>query len=70
MAKTQEFFAVRWIYDNTAGKISDSQYGGLPRSSTINALLNLIHKWHKSMEEMQRVIRIVFFLLLQGLRPD
>jgi hypothetical protein len=37
------------------------QYGDLPRSSTINALFNLIHKWHrKSMDEMIRVIRIVF----------
>jgi hypothetical protein len=33
--------------------------GGSPRSSTINALLNLIHKWHKSMDKMHRVIRIV-----------
>ena len=60
VAKAQESFAVRWIYDDTVGKMSDSQYGGLPRSSTINALVNLIHKWHKSMDEMQRVIRIVF----------
>ncbi len=56
----QESFAVRWIHEDTAGKISHSQYGGLPRSSTINALVNLIHKWHKSMDEMHRVIRIVF----------
>ena len=60
VAKAHESFAVRWIYDDTVGKISDSQYGGLPQSSTINALVNLIHKWHKSMDEMQRVIRIVF----------
>ena len=60
VAKAQESFAVRWIYDDTAGKISDSQYGGLPQSSTINTLVNLIHKWHKSMDEMQRVIRKVF----------
>ena len=56
----QESFAVRWIYDDTVGKISDSQYGGLPRSSTINALVNLIHKWHKSVDKMQRMITIVF----------
>ena len=60
MAKDQESFAVRWIYDDNVGEISDSQYGGLSQSSTINALVNLIHKWHKSMDEMQRVIRIVF----------
>ena len=60
VAKAQESFAVRWIYDDTVEKISDSQYGGLMRSSTINALVNLTHKWHKSMDEMERVIRIVF----------
>ena len=58
MAKAQESFAVQWIYDDTVGKISDSQYGGLTRSSTTNALVNLIHK---SMDEMERVIRIVFY---------
>jgi hypothetical protein len=39
LAKVQESFAVRWIYVDTDGKISDFQYGGLRRSSTINALL-------------------------------
>ena len=60
VAKAQASFTVRWIYDDTVGKISDSQYGGLTRSSTINALVNLIHKWHTSMDETERVIRIVF----------
>ena len=60
VAKAQESFAVRWIYDDTVGKISDSQYGGLTRSFTINAPVNLTHKWHKSMDKMERVIRIVF----------
>ena len=50
LAKVQVSFAVRWIHEDTAGKISHSQYGGLPRSSTINALVNFIHKWHKSMD--------------------
>jgi hypothetical protein len=60
LAKVQESFAVRWIYEDTEGKISDSQYDGLLRPSTINALLNLLHKWHESMDEMHRVIKIVF----------
>ena len=60
LAKIQETFAVKWMYDDTTGKISDSQYGGLPRSSTVNALVNLLHNWHKLMDERHRVIRIVF----------
>ena len=48
------------MYDDTTWKISDSQYGGLPRSSTVNGLVNLLHNWHKLMDERHRVIRIVF----------
>ena len=48
------------MYDDTTEKISDSQYGGLPRSSTVNALVNLLHNWHKLMDERHRVIRVVF----------
>ena len=71
VAKAQESFAVRWIYDDTVGKISDFQYGGLTGSSTSNALVTLlIHKWHKSMDEMQKVIRIVFLDFRKTLRPD
>ena len=49
LAKIQETFAVKWMYEDNTGKISDSQYGGVPRSSTINALVNLLHKCHKLM---------------------
>ena len=47
LAKIQETFVVKWMYEDTTGKISESQYGGVPRSSTVNALVNLLHKWHK-----------------------
>lgn len=30
VAKAQESFAVRWIYDDKVGNISDSQYCSLP----------------------------------------
>ena len=60
LAEIQETFAVKWMYDDTTWKISDSQYGGLPRSSTVNALVNLLHNWHKLMDERHRVIKIVF----------
>ncbi len=60
LGKLQESFAVKWLYKDTNGKISKSQYGGLPGSSAVLALTKLLHRWHKAMDETQRVIRIVF----------
>ena len=60
LSKIQESFAVKWINEDIQDKISDSQYGGIHGSSTVLALLNLIHKWYKAMDIPQRVIRIVF----------
>ena len=60
LGKLQEHFAVKWLYEDINGKISNSQYGGLPKSSTVLALLRLLHNWHEAMDVTQRVIRIVF----------
>ena len=59
LSKIQESFAVKWINEDIEDKIFDSQYGGIRGSSTVLALLNLIHKWYKAMDIPQRVIRIV-----------
>ena len=60
LGKLQESFVVKWFYENINGKISNSQYGGLPKSWTVLALVRLLHNWHKAMDETQRVNRIVF----------
>ena len=60
LSKIQESFAVKWINEDIHGKISDSQFGGVRGSSTVFALLNLIHKWYKAMDIPQRVIRVIF----------
>ena len=62
--KVQESFAVRRKYDDTVGKTSDSQYGGIPRTSTINAAVKLTHKSHEV--QMHTVIRIVFLDFLKA----
>ena len=54
LSKIQESFAVKWINEDIHGKISDSQFGGIHGSSTVLALLNLIHKWYKAMDIPQR----------------
>ena len=58
LAKLQESFAVKWMYEDIDGKISDFQYGGLPGSSAVYTLVNLVHKWYKATDESHRVVRI------------
>ena len=41
-SKIQESFAVEWRMEDISSNISPAQYGGLPGSSTILALLNLL----------------------------
>ena len=60
LSKVQESFANKWINEDINGKISNSQYGGLPRSSTLYALLNLLRNWYRAMDEPQRVIQIIY----------
>ena len=59
-SKIQESLAVKWINEDIQGKMSDSQYGEIHGSSTVPAVLNLIHKWYKAMNIAQRVIRVIF----------
>ena len=39
LEKLQVHFAVKWFYEDINGKISNYQYGGLPKSSTVLALV-------------------------------
>ncbi len=46
LSKIQESYVNDWIYEDVYDKISSSQFGGLPGTSTIHALIYLLHKWH------------------------
>ena len=46
--------------EDIEGKITEAQYGGLPGSSAVHALIYLVHKWCKIMDNPNKVIRIVF----------
>ena len=41
-------------------QISEFQFGGLPGTSTVQALIYLLHKWHLAMHTPGKVIRIAF----------
>ena len=59
-SKLQESYVMEWIYDDIKGKIRDEQFGGLPGSSAVLALVSLAHKWFSAMEEKEKVVRIIF----------
>ena len=48
------------MHDDLASAICKEQYGGVPHSSAVLALVHLSHRWNKALELPQRVIRIVF----------
>ena len=48
------------MYDDIESTICKEQYGGVPSSSAVLALVHLQHKWEKALDLSQRVIRIVF----------
>ena len=60
LSKIQESYVNDWIYEDVHDKISSSQFGGLPGTSTIHALISLLHKWHMAMESPQKIVRIMF----------
>ena len=46
--------------EDIKGKIREEQFGGLPGSSAVLALVSLAHKWFSAMEEKEKVVRITF----------
>jgi hypothetical protein len=61
-------YAIEWINQDVGANVNESQYGGLPGTSAVLALVNLIHKWYLAMETPVRVIRIyLYFLILEKL---
>ena len=60
LSNVQESYAIEWIDEDTYGKISDCQFGGLPGTSAIQALVYLLHKWHMAMDNSGKIIRVIF----------
>ncbi len=49
LSKVRESYATEWIYEDVRDKISEFQFGGLPGTSAVEALIYLLHKWHLAM---------------------
>ena len=59
LSKLQESYVMERIYDDIKGQIRDEQFGGLPGSSAILALVSLAHKWFSAMWEEEKLVRII-----------
>ena len=59
-SKIQESFALDWILEDSRDCLSERQFGGIPRSSSVLALLEMLHTWFVALEKPKSVIRIVF----------
>jgi hypothetical protein len=49
-SKIQESYALEWMLDDAKDNISRRQFGGIPGSSPILALLEMLHNWYSAME--------------------
>ena len=48
------------MYDDIKEKVREEQFGGLPGSSAVSAVVGLAHKWSSATEENEKVVRIIF----------
>jgi hypothetical protein len=52
--------ALDWMLEDSKDCLSERQFGGIPRSSSVLALLEMLHTWFVAFEKPKSVIRIVF----------
>ena len=59
VSKILESFVGQWILDDIADKIDGRQFGALRGRSTTHELVDILHHWHKALENNSSV-RVVF----------
>ena len=59
VSKVLEAIVGSWILDIVGSQLDDNQFGALKGRSTTHALVNILHHWHKALDEGQSV-RVLF----------
>ena len=59
LSKCLEKFMCTWIMDITTDQIDPQQYGSIKGTSTVHALVELVHKWKYAVETPGTVVRIL-----------
>ena len=61
-SKILESYTLEWMIQDVLPSITPAQYGGLSNSSTIMALINLLHHWFQALEKPKTAISLIFGL--------
>ena len=59
LAKCLERHVTGWILDYMYGPIDPHQFGSLQGSSTVHALIELLHLWHKALDTPRNMVRVL-----------
>ena len=59
LSKILESLIGRWMLEKIGNKFDKKQFGALKGRSTTHALVDIVHKWHKAVDD-QKSVRIVF----------
>ena len=54
-----EGFVYKWIWETVKQKIDSNQFGGVPSSSTVDALVSLYHEWTKQTDNPSNYVCIL-----------
>ena len=61
LSKELEYFPSKWLWNLVKDKMDSNQYGGIPGSSPVHALVDLYHHWLEALDSRQRqYIRVLF----------
>ena len=55
----EEFIVANYISPAVLKVIDRDQYGGIPKSSTLNALISMIHHWSQATDGFGAAVRII-----------
>ena len=58
LSKCMEHFIANWLWDSVKDKLKSNQYGGIKKSSTTHALIDMLHYWYSELEK-SNTVRIV-----------
>ena len=59
VSKILEGFVYKWLWAIVKSKIDSNQFGGVPASSTVDALVSLYHEWSKQTDRPSNYVRIL-----------
>jgi len=72
ISKIFESIVGRWILDAIGNKFDKKQFGAIQGRSTRHALVDIMHKWHKALDERNaiRVVCISLSMIARCLRSS